>query len=635
MSFLDRLFGKRPQTSQPAIAPLTQLPVEEMRNDPNLVRVFDKFGRELFLTKEDWRKSVLPGTLQAQWNNPDQLYGIILSALNDGFRSDIVKAAQHLHAIEPQHVRGTCLWGIVLMEEGRLEEAEKVLRDFIAKHGEEGVVLTNLAKVHARRKQDAKAEEVLWHALELDPNQDNAFGWFTAIHRERGGEETALTAMRRIAALPGSWRSQLWLARAALQARNLDEALTWYREALARSGRPVSWELLRQISGDLGNVGHLPEILQLVEPHFDPANHGLDVGNNLIKAHLDLGQIDAARRILDQLYALHRPDWQEHLRFWDTEIAKSKVSLANVEPQPQFKIAMLIGQGPVWLKPASPAAELFPAKLVDGPVVCFLGGTAEIATNSQRIQQQLSDNPGRMSRALPLFLAEQVEFGSQARTQTLVPWITEPTGGFVLSAVAWSDEDAAHHSRQGDLKSDYVVISHLKTQSEPWTAELRLVHSINGKCLGRFSECFPSGEPTNAVHNLSRQLSDLLHRSAEVEPQLMPVFYAVPAGAHIPLYLLRLEQLLAIRCAAMKGVASGFLHGEREIVEGNIYQCLEVPASVSTRILLAETLLAMKRVRPDILLEFRDRLTLLQREYPLAAPAQGVLERLFNEALTP
>ena len=50
-----------------------------------------------------------------------------------------------------------------------------------------------------------------------------------------------------------------------------------------------------QISGDLGNAAHLPELLQLVEPHFVAEVHGLPVGNNLIKAHLDLGQLDAAR----------------------------------------------------------------------------------------------------------------------------------------------------------------------------------------------------------------------------------------------------------------------------------------------------------------------------------------------------
>ena len=69
-------------------------------------------------------------------------------------------------------------------------------------------------------------------------------------------------------------------------------------EALGRAERPVPTDLLMQMSGDLGNNGYRAEIIRLVEPYFDPAFHGLQVGNNLIKANYDLGQLDTARRIL-------------------------------------------------------------------------------------------------------------------------------------------------------------------------------------------------------------------------------------------------------------------------------------------------------------------------------------------------
>jgi hypothetical protein len=98
----------------------------------------------------------------------------------------------------------------------------------------------------------------------------------------------------RVAGLPGSWRAQLWLARAALKARQLSRALTYYRESLSRVTKPVPVDMLMQISGDLGRAGHLPELLAITEPLFDPTFHGLQVGNNLIKAHFDLGQFEAS-----------------------------------------------------------------------------------------------------------------------------------------------------------------------------------------------------------------------------------------------------------------------------------------------------------------------------------------------------
>jgi predicted Zn-dependent protease len=225
------LFGKKEKA--PAQAPATRLPANaspantDPRTDPNLIRLFDEFGRELFITKEQWLTSVLPGTLKSNWNNPDQLYGIIVGSLNDGFFHEVLDAAEHLYLIDPVPARGACVYGIVLMKNNCLDQAERVLRSHSEKHGEDGSVLTNLAKVYSARDETQKAEDTLWRALEVDPNQDNGLVWYAAIHRERSGEEAELEALRHVAALPGSWRAQLWLARAALASHDLGKALTY------------------------------------------------------------------------------------------------------------------------------------------------------------------------------------------------------------------------------------------------------------------------------------------------------------------------------------------------------------------------------------------------------------------------
>jgi hypothetical protein len=38
--------------------------------------------------------------------------------------------------------RGACIYGIVLMKNNRLDEAENILRSYIQQHGEEGYLLT-------------------------------------------------------------------------------------------------------------------------------------------------------------------------------------------------------------------------------------------------------------------------------------------------------------------------------------------------------------------------------------------------------------------------------------------------------------------------------------------------------------
>jgi tetratricopeptide (TPR) repeat protein len=635
MGLFDKLFGKK---NKPADAPAGAAGGSEQGDpskDPNMIKVFDQFGRELFITRQEWVKSVLLPNIKAAWDDPEKLAGFILGGFQDGFISELIEGAERLAAIDTNHERSTVLLAIALLKSNRAGDSERVLRAHMAKHGESGVVLTNLAKVQAEGEEADLTMQTLWHALELDPNQDNAVGWYEVVHREKQGEEAGLEALRRIAALPESWRAQLWLARAALQRRALDEALQLYQESLTNAPRPVPVDLLTQMSGDLGNLGHLPELVNLTAPHFRAEIHGLQVGNNLIKGLLDLGHMDEARSILDQLYAQKRPDWKEHLSFWDTELAKTRLV---TQPQPvaeKLEVTLLTVSGPVWLKEDSSAAELFPIKDTAGPSLCFVCASVEHAAPAERLEHQLSDAAGRVSRALPLFFAEQTHWRTDARVSTLIPWVVRPTNGFVVSSHPWSDEQVAGMARQGDEPNEYAITAHLQVQAEPWRLELRLLRTIDGSCLGTLASNFLMASPEAAIPALMDEVLALLQAETGAVVMPPPTAYAVPTGQNFPNYLLRLEQLLATRCSGMDGVQPGFLSGEREIIEGNLHLCLAHPDLLSVRVLFAQTLQTMKRIRPDVVVEFRDKVALLQQQHPLPGAAQGVIDRMLNESTSP
>ncbi len=205
MKFLKNLFGQKNTAGSDIRAERQADPPGE----PDLIRVYDQYGQELLITKKQWRTDILPGAIKSNRDKPTELYHVIVGALNDGFRSDVIAAASQLYRIDPERVRSTCLWGIILTEENRLDEAESVFLDFGARHGDDGYVLTNLAKVYAKRNNHSKAEETLWHALAIDPNQENGLVWYQGNHHQRSGEEAGHEALRRIAALPLSWRATL------------------------------------------------------------------------------------------------------------------------------------------------------------------------------------------------------------------------------------------------------------------------------------------------------------------------------------------------------------------------------------------------------------------------------------------
>ena len=528
--------------------------------------------------------------------------------------------------------RGTVYLAVYFLQTDQPAEAESLLLKHIERHGPSGIVLTNLAKARSALNREAESLQTLWRALELDPNQDNGLGWYEVIHREKGGEPAGIVALERVAALPDSWRAQLWLARYALQESRLEDAVALYQESLSRVKDPTPTDLLMQMSGDLGNAGFLPEILMLVTPRFDPALHGMEVGNNLIKANIDTGQLEAAKIILQKLQLQHRPDWQQTLDYWEGELSRATCATHNTSDQKLPGISLLRLEGPSIYKAQSPTAHLFPTKDDNAPRICFIGSSAETSQIGKEINRQPSDNPGRFSRGLPLLLAEYTFTQTSAQTCTLLPWVAGENASFVLSAVPWKDEDAAHHARNGETPNDYVVISHLKARGENWTLILQLVRTIDAKRLASFEYAFAEFSVHTVIEQLLADLQNCLIAEAEVTPQPHPQF-ALPADSEINHYLFRLEQGLAVRCFAMEDSNSLGLSNPSEIVNGMIQTCLQNPKNLSCRLLLLRSLAALKKIDPELALSFRKKVNSLMQEHPLEERIGKPIREEFNEVL--
>ena len=598
---------------------------------PEGIRAFDAEGREVRVPREQWQNEVLPGMLQQAWDQPDQLYMLIVNSLNDGFLSEVSDAARHLYETDTVPARGTCMWAIVLIQTGRLVEAEMVLTGFGERHGEDASVLVNLAKVYAAKGEQARAEAALDRALALEPNHENGLGWFASMARERGGDQGAARALEQMRANPASWRAQLWLARPELDSGRLDAARALYEEALSRAPRPVPAEFLMQMSGDLGGRGHLRELLELTGPHFVPEVHGLPVGNNLIKASVDTGNLDAAAAILSTLAPFNRPDWRNPLAFWEQEIAKRRggggagpSTAAAGQPQ-QVQIGMLRVDGPVWLPPGSPARAIFGEKPASAASVTFLGGTAEAPEGSSDEptpeQRETADHLGRLTRSLPLFLAEQTDLRTAAIGRAMLPWAVVPAagtgghpGGFVVAAAQWPDATAVQAVQDPANRSDYVVTVHIDAEVEPWEASLVFLRTSDGARIGELSAEFGPDELEPALEDLADEVVDLL---TALGPESEAPNYALPDN--FPAYLGQLEQLLALRCVTVEGGPGQALSGERLLLEGAFALEQEAPDNVAVRLLLLETVGAMQRNRPEIAAEYRPRLEQVVQEHPLAA----------------
>ena len=625
MGLLDKLFKKDKVSDKPKQSAI------EPEKDPEMIQVFDGYGREFYITKQEWKDNILIGNLEKLKNNPDELYNMLVSALHDGFSKEIIKYAEILYRTDPIKSRAVVILGIVYMDCNRLDDAELIFTDYLKKNDEDGIVLTNLAKVYASRGDLKTAEQTLWHALEVDPNQENGLNWYAAIQKEREGESVFYETYRRIANLPKSWRAQIWLARFALEKKDIETAKKLYDESVAKAGNPLPADLLMQMSGDLGNNGYLKEIIQFVEPHFDPSIHGIMVGNNLIKTHFDLRQFENARIILDQLYTQKRQDWQKTLSFWDSELAKSSISIQSKESTDIPSVALLSLERPIWCNEKSSFVSLLPSKK-DKPIRIVIFGNTTIHNDLNEVPVlQAADGPGRASRAIPLFLAEKIQTSTNAVGIALIAWAQSK--GFAVFSKPYDEKALCELVEKDEVVPDYILSIIIDSTHNVWDVSVNIIQKATCKSLDKINIKVPSEDPGSAIMQLCKNVIDQLVKHSGINIITPPDWYVVPDGTDSTDYLLRLEQQLAVACKTFYSLEGGGLVGEHEIIDGILHLSVKCNKNKTVRIVLAQTLELMKKINPKILDEYKERITLLQKENPLEGDVGQLIQKAIFETM--
>jgi tetratricopeptide (TPR) repeat protein len=644
MSIIDRILGRTreptPQiTAQPGKAPNKPPPVTDLPDvalsmksapapatgDEPMIRVYDQFGRAMSIGRESWRRDVLLPNLTANRDKPDALFDLVVGALNDGFAADVLDSARFLAANDMQPPRAATVLGVVLLQLKDFAGAREVLEQALARYGDNAYLLANLARAY-EHSDPQRAQELIWRALALEPNEETSLNWLIANAHAKGGQPAVLAAYARLAALPGSWRAQLWLARFSLEGGDLAGATRLYEEALGRA-TPVPGDLLMQLSGDLGNRGHTELLVRLTRPRFDLETHGLTVGNNLLRAYIEIGMLAEARALLEQLYSKQRPDWREQLQFWEQKLDDAQKRYGEVTAP--LEIVLMKLEQPVWTRGVLGFESVLPSKSASAPrihFVCASGENPADARTDGKVISQPTNEVGRIARALPMFLAEELFLRTSARTAFLLPWMKQ--GGFILSAQPWTRSFLP----QDQTPPDVLVFTHIDAAHSPWLLRVTIEQPTRPEARPvMFEQAF---ELRTSAQDVISLLNDLITRVTillALRREDSSESLATPGNDLIPGYLTAIEQALAVGLAARMPAAESFLHQERAIFDHLFDVALYGAEQLRPRMLLVNTLENESRRRPDIVREYLEKLTLLQEKHPLP---EGQGRELVAKAVT-
>ncbi|WP_103307917.1 MULTISPECIES: lipopolysaccharide assembly protein LapB [unclassified Pseudomonas] len=605
---LSALGGKKSRTSTPVSSAHPEATPPQPA-DNELITVYDSYGREMKITRNEWRDQVFLPNLQEKWRSADELYSLIISGLNDGFVADLIPAAAQLVEIDSNPERSHVIQGIVLMENGQLDAAENTLRTGMAKVGATGTLLTNLAKVFSERGEPVLADETLWRAIQADPNLENGLLWWAAMQRERAGEAGYLEALRSVAALPGSWRAPLWLARHCLEQNDVESARRFYAQVLTAG--TFDGNALMMISGDLGNNGQIPLIVELVGPVYDERKHDPMAGINLLRAYQALGNAVEGEALLARLYALGFAPIKSQLdQFAQAFLQMHKQDDQGVPVDPEsLRFATLALSQPIWHYGLRNADWFFAQKPEGASEIGFFA-LSKSTDGSERAESQREDELGRFARAIPLYLSEAVHYWSD-HVGTCYIQIVEG-GGPVLSGCE-ADGHALFDIVPPTMKS--FITGEIGCSGEgdqaQWQISLKL-----WDCATRTQQAAEVGSAVTAdIGALVLDLETRLLAGIGLRRETpLDSFYLHPTAEVLPVYLTELGQAFTLTLLANGHMPKSAMWGERAMLDWPLNMALHWPTVEVAKLMYISGLGKAFDYQSDVLAEYKERSLQLLRE---------------------
>ncbi|HZN40843.1 MAG TPA: tetratricopeptide repeat protein [Planctomycetota bacterium] len=541
------------QASKPAPAPASA--AADKPEPAPFVEATDAFGRRVRLPRDEYKKNVLPELVKAHGNDPDRLIAVILQAVRDGLPSEVIAAANRLTVIDKDVDRALSVLGVVLRDAGELDAAESTMQELLHKRPDSPNARVGLAMLAEKRGHASRAEELLWQALQKDCNHADAVHCLLQLRHRAVGDAGYRAEIEKIAALPGSWRAQLWLARLSLKDGRTDEASTIYRDVMARAGSES--DALVMASGDLVSGHHHALLQELIVPRFQPGRHHPHVGLALLHHFLQTQDVSAGTALLHQMHLHYGHLVAEPLQPFTGEFDRIRMQMLPPPPalSPQARVGLYRMDRPIWYAGLEDPQWLLPKKGADCRQVLLMA----LAVDGQpSLPPGREDELGRLTRSLPLFLAEHVWLSTPHRGTAALPMAQQ--GGWAVMGRPWPEESISSQLGDAERSSTTLVTGVLRVEGEKRRIDLWAFDCAEKRRIGHAAS-------EGTMPELGRMLLQLL---GELWPAIGgPVGHKPPVGdeAFWHRYADGLGQHAALVVTQAGGLPKDRLYGERYIVQ--------------------------------------------------------------------
>jgi len=269
----------------------------------------DGSGEEIAMTREQDRQVLLELAQRRQWDDAETLREIAMACFHSGYFPEAAAICRRILELDPEDDGALLHLGVALLHDEQLGEAETTVLDYLRRCPECAVGHVNLAKVYGEMGRETDAVGALDRALDLDPDNTHALDLLYLTLREAGRTQAALDRLEHVAQdQPQSWGPYRTIAQHWQREDVVEQAVGYYLRAFERA--PRSAELLRTLSGYLGQQGRIEELVSVVEWAAQLGPISPEATYNLARAYLELGRVEPARALLEALRGGATPAWK-------------------------------------------------------------------------------------------------------------------------------------------------------------------------------------------------------------------------------------------------------------------------------------------------------------------------------------
>ena len=304
-------------------------------------------------------------------------------------------------------------------------------------------------------------------------------------------------------------------------------------------------DVLVAISGDLGANGFVEQIIELVAPRYDAERHGPATGLNLLQAYLAVRNADAAQHVLDILFSLNRPDMEDRLHGFSNAIAEmieqrhtplDPGASGHIPEVP--KVALVTISKPIWFYGLEPMVEqLLPAKTGRVRRIAFgqlaLPGRPDLGEAMLKPEDEI----GRLSRALPLWLAETFYFSTAYAPVAVVGVMNRPAlpSHAMLFGAEWTTDNLRQLVDTAGEGIDYLVTGALREMAGEYEVLLRVWEVKKLRERKTFSAKWTATTADAALTQLHAEVRAFMEWTLAVG---VPLAYQLPAQPRVWLDML-------------------------------------------------------------------------------------------------